>query len=267
MPKKYVNKLDGKLVLVLGGTSGIGFAVAEACVEHGAKVVVSSRSQDINKAIDALKASYPDATNRIHGHPCNLNQEDCEASIIALFEFITNGGSNKVDHVVNTAGESSVASTNLQTSTSNSLVQAHRQRLVGTILLAKIAQKYLTPAPTSSFTITSGLLTYRPLKGMSASMGTAGAKEALVRGLAVDLAPVRCNVVSPGAIQTPLLDNVMQAMGSGVEAGRAAFARATLVEQVGTPEDCAEAYLCSIKNAFMTGTVIHVEGGALLKSM
>jgi NAD(P)-dependent dehydrogenase (short-subunit alcohol dehydrogenase family) len=264
MPNKYTNKLDGKLVLILGGTSGIGFAVAEACIEHGADVVVSSRSQEnIDKAVAALRASYPDAANRISGHACNLSQADPEPSITALFDHITSSSHAKVDHVITTAGESGMAP--LATSTAASLIQNHSDRLVGTLLLAKVAQRYLAPSSASSFTLTSGVLTYRPLKGMSATLVAVGAKEALVRGLAVDLAPVRVNVVSPGAIQTPLLDSATQVMG-GREAGRAVFRKWSLLDEVGTPEDCAEAYLCAVKSGFMTGTVIHVEGGALLKS-
>jgi NAD(P)-dependent dehydrogenase (short-subunit alcohol dehydrogenase family) len=265
MPSKYVNKLEGRLVVILGGTSGLGFAVAEACVEYGAVVVVSSRSQsNIDKAVSKLKEAYPNAGDRVRGHPCNLNQKDCEPDLVKLFDFATANGANKVDHVVNTAGEAGGLSKSFDGATAESLLDHHRERAVGAVLLAKVAHKYMNRASSSSYTMTSGVLVYRPMAGMSSGLASASA-EGLARGLAVDMAPVRCNVVSPGAIMTPLLEGFMNNMG-GVDAARPFFEKGTLVNQIGTPEDCAEAYLCSIKNNFMTGVVLHAEGGFLLKS-
>lgn len=266
MSPKYVNKLEGKLVLIIGGTSGIGFAVAEACVEYGATVVVASRTKaNIDKAIATLKGSYPEASDRVRGHPCNLTSDDLEPEIVKLFEYATDGGANKVDHVVDTAGEGGGIAGDLQNATSESIMQAQKNRFLGVPLLAKVTQRYAKPASTSSLTITTGVLSHRPFKGMAVGIAAAGAKEFLARGLAVDMAPVRVNVVSPGAIQTPMLDAAMGAMG-GEEAGRAFFRSKSLLSEIGTPEDCAEAYLCSIKSNFMTGLVLHVEGGVLLQS-
>jgi NAD(P)-dependent dehydrogenase (short-subunit alcohol dehydrogenase family) len=266
MPSKYINKLEGRLIIVLGGTSGIGYAVAEACIEHGARIVVSSRLQEnVDKAIEGLKAAYPDAASHIRGQTCNLSSEDCEQEIVSLFDFASQRGAQPVDHVVNTAGEPGAMGTALQDTSAEDMVKRYRGGLVPVALVAKVASMYLRPASTSSYTMTSGLLAYRPRKGMGIGLLAGGSKEQLMRGLAVDLAPIRCNVVSPGAIHTPLLQRIYAAMG-GEEAARSVFKAGTLVNEVGTPEDCAEAYLCSIKNNFMTGQVIHAEGGALLKS-
>lgn len=266
MPNKYIDKLKGKIVVIIGGTSGIGFAVAEACIEHGATVVVSSRKQDsVNKTVASLKASYPEAATRIRGHTCNLGLDDCEPEIVKLFDFATSTGASKVDHVVNTAGEMGDFDDSLENASADSIVQAQRTYLVSTLLLAKVVHKYINPASTSSLTMTTGALVHRPMKGMSVRLGIVGSREVLARTLAVDMAPVRVNVVSPGAIDTPMLRTAAEAMG-GREVGSAIFRKATLVNEIGTPEDCAEAYLCSIKNNFMTGTVLHAEGGLLLQS-
>lgn len=104
MAPKYSNKLEGKRVLVIGGTSGIGFCVAEACVEFGAIVTVASSTQEkIDKTIERLTTSYPEAEDRVSGFPCDLAGTDVEGNLKALFEFTTKDG--KLDHLVNTAGD------------------------------------------------------------------------------------------------------------------------------------------------------------------
>lgn len=266
MSPKHVNKLEGKLVVIIGGTSGIGFAVAEACVEYGANVVVASRKKEnIDKTINTLQASYPEASGRVRGHPCNLTADDPEPEIAKLFEYATNGGATKVDHVVDTAGEGGAAGSDLQSATSESIMKTEKTRFVGVTLLAKITQQYAKPASSSSLTITTGVLAHRPYKGIAVGIAATGQKEFLARGLAVDMAPVRVNVVSPGAILTPMLQAGMQAMG-GAEVAGPMFRKMSLLNEIGTPEDCAEAYLCSIRSNFMTGAVLHVEGGTLLQS-
>ncbi|ETN36694.1 uncharacterized protein HMPREF1541_08972 [Cyphellophora europaea CBS 101466] len=266
MALKYINKLEGKLVIIIGGTSGIGFAVAEACVEHGARVVVASRKQqNVDSTVAALKKAYPDAKGDIRGHTCDTAADDAESEMTRLFGYATDGGTVKVDHVVDTAGETGSPIHGLQSVTSEDLAKVQKSRVIGPILLAKVVQKYIKPESSSSFTMTSGVLTFRPFKAMSMQIAAGGGREVMTRALAVEMAPIRVNVVSPGAIQTPLLDLAAEAMG-GKENMRQYFASTTLVNAVGTVEDCAEAYLCAIKNNFMTGTVLHAEGGTLLKT-
>lgn len=104
MAPKYSNKLEGKRVLVIGGTSGIGFCVAEACVEFGAIVTVASSTQEkVEKTIERLTTSYPEAKDRVSGFPCDLAGADVEGNLKAVFEFATKDG--KLDHLVNTAGD------------------------------------------------------------------------------------------------------------------------------------------------------------------
>merc|ERR1712093_354969 len=85
--QKY-NKLAGKHVLVIGGTSGIGFSVAEASLESGARVTISS-----------LQKSYPDG--KITGRTCDLSKDSLEDDVSALFSKV-----GKVDHIIYTAGDS-----------------------------------------------------------------------------------------------------------------------------------------------------------------
>lgn len=270
MSPKYINKLEGNSVLVVGGTSGIGFAVAEASVEFGARVVVASRSQErVDNAVKRLAMSYPDAKDRIQGHVVNLYGDDSETSITKLFDFVTNGGRDHVDHVVETAGES-IHSLTLQEVTPKRIAEATSSRVTGGIMLAKVASKYLKMEHTSSLTLTGGASADKPPPGMSVLATIGGAKNALARGLAVDLSPVRANLVSPGAVQTPVLDSLFENMKFGkdsadFEAARTLLKNASVSGRIGDPEDLAEAYLSLMKNHFVTGTILHVNGGMFLK--
>ncbi|GKT46301.1 short-chain dehydrogenase/reductase ATR9 [Colletotrichum spaethianum] len=271
MALKYVNKLEGKSVLIVGGSSGIGFAVAEAGVEFGARVVVASRSQErVSKAIERLTASYPNAKDRIRGHVVDLYGDESESNITKLFEFVTKGGKDKVDHVIETAGENLNTSLTLQEATPKRIAEASSSRVSGAVMLAKVAFKYLKKEHTSSLTLTGGATAHKPPLGMSVLATVGGAKDALARGLAVDMNPVRVNLVSPGAVQTDMLDSVLENMKFGracadLKVVRALFKGASLMGRIGDPEDLAEAYLSLMKNHFVTGTILHVNGGLLLK--
>ncbi|GJC90819.1 short chain dehydrogenase/reductase family [Colletotrichum tofieldiae] len=271
MASKYIDKLKNKSVLVIGGSSGIGYAVAQACVEFGARVVVASRSQErVNVAIERLRKIYPDAGDRIRGHVVNLSGDDSEASITKLFEFVTNGGRDKVNHVVETAGENLNISLTLQEATPKAIAEASSSRLFGVIILAKVATKYLAKEHTSSLTLTGGATAHKPPQGMSVLAAIGGAKDALARGLAVDMNPVRVNLVSPGAVQTELLDSLLRNIKLGeasadAEVMRTFLSNKSLLCRIGDAEDLAEAYLSIMKNYFVTGTIMHVNGGLMLK--
>lgn len=101
---KYTQKLAGSKVLVLGGSSGIGYGVAEASLEHGCTVFISSSNQDrVNKTVSKLQGLYPSAKDRITGFACNLGDEaSLDGNIKELFEKVGKG----IDYVVHTAGDS-----------------------------------------------------------------------------------------------------------------------------------------------------------------
>lgn len=264
MPGKYLTKFQDKSVLLVGGTSGIGFGIAEASIEFGASVVVASRTQaNVDKAVERLKASYPDAKSKIRGHTVDLGANDVEAQLQKLFDFATNTGSDKLDHVVDTAGDLSMAGRlNLQTVTPDLMAEANKVRLVGSIMLAKYTNKYLNKAYTSSFTMTSGALAYRPQAGYGIMLGAGGGKDSLTRGLAKDMAPIRVNLVSPGAIETELLYRL--APGGKNDAMVERFQSMSILKRIGDVEDTTEVYMMIMKSNFVTGTVMHVEGGYLL---
>lgn len=85
--------------------------------------------------------------------------------------------------------------------------------------------------------------------------------EGIVRGLAVDLKPVRVNMVAPGAVLTEIFDPFTPEMRENILEG---MKKATLTGEVGRPESVAEAYIYILKDRFITGTVITSDGGRLL---
>ncbi|KAF5005565.1 hypothetical protein FDECE_7972 [Fusarium decemcellulare] len=266
MAPKYLNKLQGKSVLVVGGTSGIGYAVAEACIEFQASVTIASRTQDkVDSAVKCLVSSYPDARGRIQGHVVDLHGSDVEASLVKLFDFASNKGGTKLDHVIETVGEALATSPSFQQSTADHYIEFSRTRVFGVAMLGKIAARYLKQDPSSSFTLTGGTSAYKPAPGWLIASYLGGAKDGLSKGFAVEMNPVRVNLVSPGPIQTEFFDTALKAAGDQAEVVRDVLREKSLLGTFGTPEDVAEAYLSLVKNAYVTGTTLHVEGGLFLK--
>ncbi|POX48205.1 SDR family oxidoreductase [Streptomyces sp. Ru72] len=236
--------LRGQRIVVVGGTSGIGLAVAEGAAREGAEVVVASRRQE---SVDgALKRLPPGA----EGHTLDATDE---AAVRDFFERI--GG---FDHLVYTAGESLLMESFLE----SDLPRARRfldTRLWG----AYTAVKHGAPSirKGGSVVLTTGIAGQRPLPGTTVAASLCGAMESLTRALALELAPVRVNVVSPGVVRTELWRDMTEEDRRGLFESSAA---ALPVGRVGTPEDVAEAYLYLMRGGYSTGSVVVVDGGGLL---
>jgi len=264
MPNKYTNKLHGKRVLVLGGTSGIGFCVAENALENGAIVTVaSSRQESIDKTLSRLRESYPDFANNISGHTIDLRSDDAESSLVSLFDHATNNGKDLLDHIVSTAGDSFGLQPLSAFEGAETLMNAQLVRVVAPMFIAKHAPgKYLRTSNQSSITFTGGVNFHRPGQGWTVPAAAGGAMHGIVRGLAVDLHPIRVNVVDPGAVDTELFGKVFTS--EQLDGVRAKFKEQTLTGEMGRPEDVSEAYLYCMRDAFLTGQGILTEGGMLL---
>ncbi|KAL8752949.1 MAG: hypothetical protein Q9199_005388 [Rusavskia elegans] len=256
---KYLSKLRDKRVLVLGGTSGLGFCVAEAALEHDAHVVVASSTQPkIDKTISRLQTSYPDKAAKISGHTCDLAQlETLEANIEALFKAATDNNTKKIDHIVSTAGDA-IHAPKVSELTVETIQKLGNVRFFGPLVLAKYAPLYMTPGFRSSITLTSGTISHKPFKDRTVMAAWGLGIEGIMRGLAVDLAPLRVNIVSPGAVVTEMFQGIPEEQRGAVLEG---FRKETLTGELGTPEDVAEAYLHAMKDAFMTGSVLVNDGG------
>jgi len=236
--------LNGKRIVVLGGSSGIGLAVAQAAAREGGSLVIASSNR---ARVDAALKNLPDGAE---GHAVDLSSE---AAIQSLFAAL--GG---FDHLAYTAGE------NLQLATLNELDLDWARgffavRYWGALAATKHGAPFIRPG--GSVTLTSGLAGTRPRAGWSVASSICGAMEGLTRALAVELAPVRINIVSPGVVKSPLWDAMPQDEREALYAG---MAEKLLVKHVGEPEELAESYLYLMKQSYGTGQVIGVDGGGAL---
>jgi NAD(P)-dependent dehydrogenase (short-subunit alcohol dehydrogenase family) len=179
---------------------------------------------------------------------------------VKVLDFATKNNTIKLDHIVDTAGAPPFA-LDLNTVQPSQIDAVVKSRVIPKMILSKLARTYVKDSYTSSITFTSGALVTKPTPGFGVHASIGGG-DGLARGMAKDLAPIRANVVAPGAIRTPLLERFA---GSGdFQAMLDRFASATLLKRVGQPEDVAESYLAAMKNHYQTGTVTHVEGGYYL---
>lgn len=234
---------DQRIVLV-GGTSGIGFATARAAVAAGASVVVaSSNRQRVDRAAAALG-------ERAEGHVIDLGDE---AAVGTLFERLGN-----FDHLVYSAGDA-LQIGRLADTGFDAVRKAFDIRLFGAIAATKHAIPHLRPG--GSVVLTGGVASLRPQKGWTAVASICGAMEGFMRALAVELAPIRVNLVSPGLVKTPLWDGMPE---SQREALYAASGASLPVGRVGEADDIAQAYLYLMSNRYATGQAVVVDGGGVL---
>lgn len=265
---RYISKLQGRRLLVLGGSSGIGFSVAEAALEHGADVVISSSNESkLQKAVQRLQAGLDAATNSNGQAPsvssvvCDLSNADLlEENLASVLECATVSGTRLLDHVVFTAGPA-LKLTSIPDVTVQAVQEANLVRVVAPMILARLLPRYIHQTAASSFTLTGGVSSQRPPPGWSIMVSSGAAVEGLARGLAVDLKPLRVNVVALGAVHTEIFSGIA---ADGLQAVLNKFKKESLTNTVGTPEEAAEAYLYCMKNSFATGTVVVTDGGKLL---
>jgi NAD(P)-dependent dehydrogenase (short-subunit alcohol dehydrogenase family) len=235
--------LNGKRVVVLGGTSGIGLATAKAFLDESAQVIIASRSS--SKLSDAkVKLG-----GNVEGYEIDFRSEE---KVADFFERV-----GKFDHLVVTAGEGAMGHfSELPVAT---VREAFDSKFWGQYITVRAALPYLNNE--SSITLTSGVYGVRPPQGATTLASINSAIDGLARGLSVDLSPIRVNVVSPGIVDTPLY------AGMSAEQRQELYnsiAQQLPVGRVAQPEDIAETYVYLAKNGFTTGTTVLVDGGAHL---
>ena len=260
MLNKYVNTLAAQRILLIGGTSGIGFSIAENALAHGAMVIIASSKQfSIDNAISRLRGSYPELAADISGHVIDLSSPNCETDIIKLLEAATKQGEVLLDHIVVTAGDMPPLGP-IEQFESAALLKGQQLRLIAPMLLAKHAKKYLRVSNRSSMTFTSG--NSRPKKGFVIPTTIRGAMESMTQALAVDLQPVRVNLVVPGATDTELFSKRLSP--EQLEAFKGTMKEETLTGVMGQPQDVSEAYMYLMRDANATGQALYSDGGLLL---
>ncbi len=235
-------------MVVVGGSSGIGLGVAEAALAAGAaEVVIAGRSPDrLARAVEQLRAS---GAGRSRPEPLDVTDE---RRVAAFFE-----GIGPFDHLAVTAAETRYQPlTAFDEGAARTVIES---KLLGPVLLAKHAAARIRSG--GSITLTAGVASERPLPKGALVAAVNGGLMALARALALELAPLRVNVVSPGWVDTPVWDRLVGTAVGGKEEAFAAMAARLPVRRIGTPADVAEAFLFLMQNGFTTGTTLHVDGG------
>jgi len=232
-------QLVGKKVIVVGGSSGIGLATAQLAQAEGADVIIAARNEErLNAAAARLKLSAVTA------------DVTSDESVANLFHYC-----GPVDHVVVTAAQ-------LRTGPVKTVAMEDvRATMEGKFWGAwRVAREAKINAG-GSLTLVTGYLSVRP-RPNSAIIGAAnGALESLARSLALELAPVRVNAVSPGIIDTPIRAAMPeQARKEMLEK----IAASLPVGRIGLGEDVARQILAFMTIGFMTGSIVYLDGGALV---
>ncbi|MBB5638277.1 NAD(P)-dependent dehydrogenase (short-subunit alcohol dehydrogenase family) [Pedobacter cryoconitis] len=238
------NSLNGKKVIILGGSAGLGLATAKLADAYGANVViVSSNEERLQRALKELSLSST-------SYAVDLTKEE---QIRSFFAQIGN-----FDHLVYTAAEN----LNLKTIAETEVEQAKdffNLRFWSAFASVKYAAPLLNPG--GSISLTSGIASMRPGAGWSVATSICSAMEGFTKAMAVELAPIRVNCVAPGVIQTNLWDSMSAADRENMYQ---MVSEQSLVKRSGKPEDVAEAFLYLISQKFGTGQTIVIDGGAIL---
>ncbi|MBR1121174.1 SDR family oxidoreductase [Bradyrhizobium lablabi] len=232
-------QLAGKKVVVVGGSSGIGLATAELAKREGAQIIIASRNAE---RLDAIAEKM-----NVVAIPADVTDDK---SVANLFKSC-----GPVDHVVVTAAQ-------LRTGPFKSVpMEDVRSTMEGKFWGAWRVARAADIRPGGSLTLVSGFLSIRPRPNSAIVSAANGALESLARALALELAPVRVNAVSPGIIDTP----IRAAMPEEARREMLAKTAASLpVGRVGVSEDIARQILSFMTIGFVTGSIVYVDGGALV---
>lgn len=237
-------RLRGTKIVVVGGSSGIGLGVAAAALESGADVVIAGRSPEKLQAAERTLG----ADRGVRSLAVDMTKE---AEVARMFDEV-----GPIGHLVSTAG---TLPPNYPIGRADIDVVRRfvDNKLIGAVMLAKHAVRTLKSG--GSMTFTSGINKDRPpIPGGSVVSAIAGSFTYFARALALELAPTRVNIVSPGWVDTAMWDEAVGEAKSGFFADMAARLPA---KRIATPADIAPAYIHLMESEFTTGETFHIDGG------
>ncbi|WP_343691613.1 SDR family oxidoreductase [Chitinophaga sp.] len=239
-----MENLVNKQVLILGGSTGLGLATAKAAAAEGAIVTIVSKNPE---RLAAAAQQLPPATKTV--------SVDLSSGTAIQTFFNTLGN---IDHLVYTAGE------NLSLSVIKDMDLADSRRYFdirywGAVAAVKYGAPHINAG--GSVTLTGGIAAVKPTVSWSIGSSICAAMEGFTRVMALELAPVRVNLVRPGLVRSNLWDSMDPAEKAQLFDN---FANALPVQYVATPEDVAHTYLYLMKQSYSTGQCVTVDGGALM---
>lgn len=235
--------LQDKKVVIIGGSSGIGLETAKQVIAEGAKVIIASRSE--GKLQNAIEQLGDKAT----AFTLDTTQEQ---QVQSFFEKV-----GQFNHLVVSAAETFGGSF-LQTDTAQAR-QLFENKFWGQYSAAKYGAPKILPH--GSITLFSGIVAYKSMVGSSILGAVNAAISNLGQTLALELAPIRVNIISPGIIDTPSRSKMPEEDRNQFYA---TVGNKLPVKRIGKADDVAQSVLYLLQNSFVTGTVLHVEGGHIL---
>lgn len=222
--------MKNQKVLIVGGNSGVGLSLAIAVSKLGAKVHIAARSQEKHQQ---NVEQFPILEQAVF-HTTDITQQE---KITKLFEDI-----GRFDHLAITVKSPLVVAPFVEQNQYD-VMQAFDTKFWGQYLLVKSAYQHLSKS--GSITLSSGTLGKKPHAGFSTMSVISGAIDSLCKALAIELAPIRVNSVSPGFKTLKELEDKIP-LGLGNDA------------QISNP------YLFLMQDSYITGETIVTDGGALL---
>ncbi len=237
--------LNDKRVVIIGGSSGIGFATAVAAMAEGAEVIIAGRSQD------KLKRARQKIGNDVTA--CQLDLAD-KSDVQQFFKDL-----GSIDHL-QLPGSRSITGPFLSLDTDKARA-TFESKFWGAYDAAKYAAPYINAG--GSITLFSGRLSQRPVGPGSAVLSAVNsALEGFGRGLAVELAPIRVNILSPGLTDTELFTNL------SAEEREDFFSKNSkdfVIKRPAQPEEIAHGAVYLMSNSFTTGSTLFIDGGFTFK--
>jgi NAD(P)-dependent dehydrogenase (short-subunit alcohol dehydrogenase family) len=239
-----MESLKGKKIVIIGGSSGIGLATAKLVASKGGLVIIASSNQRrIDNALQELPAESL-------GYAIDVTNE---MQVKNIFERI-----GAFDHLVFTAGENIILG-NVADTTLEIARNYFNIRYWGAFTAVKYAAPFINT--TGSIVLTSGIASNRPNKGWALGASICSATEGFGRAMAIELAPIRVNIVSPGVVKTELWSRMSE---SDREAMYTNIGTALPVKRVGEAEDIAKTFVYLLEQQYGTGQTLIIDGGTSL---
>jgi ketoreductase RED2 len=240
-----MGELDGRVAIVTGSSSGIGEATAHRLAELGANVVVNSSSSV--EAGKAVAEALPTESLYVQADISDQAQ-GIELLDRALERF------GRLDILVNNAGWTTlVPHPDLDALTDDIFRKTFEVNVFGTWWLTKAAMPHLRESPDPNVVTVTSLAGIRPIGSSIAYAMTKAALNHMTQLLAKSFGPVRVNAVAPGLVETPWTAD----WGTQHEA----IAAVAPLHRSATPADCAEAVVSLLRNPYVTGQILVVDGG------
>jgi NAD(P)-dependent dehydrogenase (short-subunit alcohol dehydrogenase family) len=236
--------LEDQKIVVVGGSSGMGFATAKALVEAGARVIIAGRSQE------KLDSARQHISGEVEAYSLDFTDEE------AVRKFFEDLG--KIDHLVIAASGTQAwgAFRDLDTA---ALRKSFEGKFWGHFYCAKHSLPHLSKD--SSIVLFAGAASRATIPGAAGVAAVNAAITGMAFTMAKELAPLRVNVISPGPVDTPAYDWMT------AEEKEEFFKQMSVklpVRRIGRAEEVAEAVLFLLNNSYVTGAVLDIDGGVRL---